>query len=179
MLARPVRDDVLARLRFLEEVGLGFLTLGRPAATLSSGELRRARLAAACAARMSGILYLLDEPTMGLHPSERDPLRARLRRLVDEGNTVICVEHDPRSLLAADYVVELGPGAGVEGGQIIAQGTAKEVLLTGTAPIARALALIGDSKPSCIREGRAEVRVRFTKIRVALPSGRASHPLSR
>lgn len=139
-LARPVRDDVLARLVFLDEVGLSFVSLGRRAASLSSGELRRTRLAAACAARMSGLLYLLDEPTMGLHPSERAPLRARLRRLVDEGNTVVAVEHDPSSLLAADYVVELGPGAGIAGGSILEQGRTKDVLARATAPIARALA---------------------------------------
>ena len=112
VLARPIRDDVLGRLRFLDDVGLTYLTLGRAAATLSTGELRRARLAAACAARMSGILFLLDEPSMGLHPVDREPLRARLRRLVSEGNTVVASSTIPRSLLAADHVIELGPGRG-------------------------------------------------------------------
>ncbi|MFO0933213.1 MAG: AAA family ATPase [Planctomycetota bacterium] len=138
-LARPVRDDLVARLRFLADVGLGYVDLGRPAAALSGGELRRARLAAACAARMSGLLFLLDEPTMGLHPADRGALRTRLRALTAEGNTVICVEHDPAVLREADHVVELGPGAGVDGGRILAQGPAADVLAAGPAPIARAL----------------------------------------
>jgi len=138
-LARPVRDDLVARLQFLRDVGLGYVDVGRPAAALSGGELRRARLAAACAARMSGLLFLLDEPTMGLHPADRASLRARLRALTAEGNTVVCVEHDPAVLRDADHVVELGPGAGVDGGHVLAQGTAAAVLAAGTAPIARAL----------------------------------------
>lgn len=138
-LARPVRDDVVARLRFLEEVGLGYVDLSRPATALSSGERRRAELSAACAARMSGLLFLLDEPTMGQHPADRAGLRARLRTLVEEGNTVVCVEHDPEVLRSADHVVELGPGAGAAGGRIVTQGPASAVLAAGTAPIARAL----------------------------------------
>jgi excinuclease ABC subunit A len=137
-LARPARDDALARLAFLEEVGLGYLAPARGGPTLSGGELRRAQLAAACAARMSGLLYLLDEPTAGLHPADRGPLRARLRALVREGNTVVCVEHDPAVLDDADHVVELGPGAGAEGGRILAEGPAAAVLEANASPIARA-----------------------------------------
>lgn len=138
-LARPARDDVLARLAFLDEVGLGYLSLDRAAATLSGGEARRARLAAACAARMSGLLFLLDEPTAGLHPADRAPLRSRLRALVAEGNTVVCVEHDPLVLREADHVVELGPGAGTEGGRILTQGPAAAVVAAGSSPMAMAL----------------------------------------
>ncbi len=139
VLCAPAREDASSRLRFLWEVGLGYLQPSRPASTLSGGELHRARLAAACAARMSGLLYLLDEPTAGLHPVERPPLRQRLRRLVDEGNTVVVVEHDPETIQAADHVVELGPGAGVEGGHVLDAGPRAEVVARARAPIVRAL----------------------------------------
>lgn len=139
-LALPARDDAVDRLRFLEEVGLGYLQPSRAAATLSGGELRRARLAAACAARMSGLLYLLDEPTAGQHPLERPQLRRRLRNLVDEGNTVIVVEHDPEMLEAGDYLLELGPGAGRHGGRVLDAGPRDAVLAREEAPIAKALA---------------------------------------
>ncbi len=138
-LARPALEDVRARCAFLEEVGLGYLAPSRSAASLSGGELRRARLAGACAARMSGLLYLLDEPSMGLHPADREPLRRRLRALVAEGNTVVCVEHDPEVIGIADHFVELGPGAGAEGGRIVEEGPAQEVLRRGTAPVLVAL----------------------------------------
>ena len=121
-LVEPARADAQARLVFLREVGLGYLTPSRAGASLSGGELRRARLAAACAARMSGLLYLLDEPTAGLHPADRPALARRMRALVDEGNTVICVEHDLDLLAQADHVLELGPGAGPKGGDIVFAG---------------------------------------------------------
>jgi len=139
-LTQPAREDALARLGFLDEVGLGYLTLARAADTLSSGELRRAYLAAACAARMSGLLYLLDEPTAGLHPADRPVLRARLRGLVDEGNTVICVEHDLEMLRHADWMVELGPRAGVLGGRLLVNGPAGDLLAAAASPTAAALA---------------------------------------
>ncbi|MFV1959540.1 MAG: AAA family ATPase, partial [Planctomycetota bacterium] len=129
--AAPARNDAVRRLRFLESLGLGYLAPARAAATLSGGELRRAQLAAACAARMSGLLYLIDEPVMGLHPSERERLMHRLRALVDEGSTVIVTGHDPVTLLAADHVVELGPGAGRGGGEVVAEGPAEAVLAQG------------------------------------------------
>jgi excinuclease ABC subunit A len=139
-IAAPAKAEALERLGFLEEVGLGYLALGRGGGTLSGGELRRARLAAACAARMSGLLYLLDEPTAGLHPSERPALRRRLRALVEEGNTVVCVEHDPETLREADWVVELGPGSGADGGRLLASGPAAAVVAEARTPTARALA---------------------------------------
>ena len=159
-LARPVRDDVVARLRFLDDVGLGYLAPDRASATLSGGELRRARLAAACAARMSGLLFLLDEPTMGLHPADRSPLRRRLRALVEEGNTVVCVDHDPEVLREADHVVELGPGAGSDGGRLLAQGSTRAVLAEGTAPIAKALLARRPPLPAVDLAGRPSIRVR-------------------
>ncbi len=137
-LTRPAREDALARLAFLEEVGLGYLAPARAGDTLSSGELRRARLATACAARMSGLLYLLDEPTAGLHPADRGPLRERLRALVEEANTVICVEHDLDTLRHADHLVEIGPGSGPRGGAVLAEGAPAEVLASADSPTAQA-----------------------------------------
>lgn len=159
-LTTPAREDALARLGFLVQVGLGYLAPARRAATLSSGELRRARLAAACAARMSGLLYLLDEPTAGLHPADRPPLSARLRALVEEGNTVVCVEHDLQLLRAADWMLELGPGAGVHGGALLASGPAEKVLAEGRTPAARALARTPPPPRKAPRSSSAWVRVR-------------------
>ena len=147
-LAGPALRDARARIAFLLEVELGYLALARPAASLSGGELRRARLAAACAARMSGLLFLLDEPTSGLHPIERPRLRERLRDLVREGNTVVCVEHDPEMLAHADHVVELGPGAGLRGGHVLCAADATTVLRERACPLAEALA----SPPPALRE---------------------------
>jgi len=138
-LCAPALEDARARLAFLDEVGLGYLALGRAAKTLSGGELQRARLAAACAARMSGLLFLLDEPTAGLHPAERPALVARLRALVEAGNTLLCVEHDPRALREADFVLELGPGSGREGGRIVFQGPPKGLLRAADSPTGAAL----------------------------------------
>ncbi len=164
-LAKPARDDVLARLAFLDEVGLGYLAPERAASTLSGGEARRARLAAACAARMSGLLFLLDEPTAGLHPADRAPLRARLRTLVAEGNTVVCVEHDAQVLREADHVVELGPGAGTEGGRILAQGPAKDVVAAGVSPMARALARRPAFRTSTVSAAGDAIRVEGARFR--------------
>lgn len=122
-LLEPVRDDAVSRLAFLGDVGLGYLALGRAADTLSGGEVRRAELAATCAARMSGLLLALDEPTAGLHPDERELLARRLRTVVDDGNTLLTVDHDERLLAAADRVLVLGPGAGAEGGRVLFEGT--------------------------------------------------------
>lgn len=158
-LVAPALDDARARLAFLEEMGLGYLGLGRAARTLSGGELRRARLAAACAARMSGLLFLLDEPTAGLHPADRAPLRDRLRALVAEGNTVVCVEHDLETLRAADHLLELGPGAGARGGAIVAEGPAAQVLAAGRAPAARALAASPPEPRAAARDGAHWIRV--------------------
>lgn len=118
-LSAPVIDDLLVRVRFLCDVGLGYLAPGRAAATLSHGELRRAELAATCAARMSGLLFVLDEPAAGLHPIDRPALADRMRALVDDGNTLVVVDHDPTLAQRADHVVALGPGAGRDGGRVI------------------------------------------------------------
>jgi excinuclease ABC subunit A len=164
-LAAPALEDAAARLRFLEEVGLGYLAPARAADTLSGGELRRARLAAACAARMSGLLFLLDEPTAGLHPADRPRLRQRLRSLVEEGNTLVCVEHDPEMLLHADHVVELGPGAGVRGGRVLASASATKVLKAASTPTAAALARAPTPPRAEPRHGAPDVHARGVTFR--------------
>ncbi|HZU97703.1 MAG TPA: ATP-binding cassette domain-containing protein, partial [Planctomycetota bacterium] len=126
-VARPVLRGVRKRLEFLEEVGLGYLSLDRSADTLSGGEAQRLRLAAQLGAGLTGVLYVLDEPTIGLHPRDSDRLIQALRGLRDAGNTVVVVEHDERVIRSADYLVDLGPGAGREGGEIVAHGTVAEV----------------------------------------------------
>jgi excinuclease ABC subunit A len=121
-------NEVLHRLRFLGEVGLGYLTLDRPVPTLSGGEAQRARLATHLGAGLLGVCYILDEPTVGLHPRDTDRLLAALRGLQQRGNTVLVVEHDEAVIRQADYLVDMGPGAGKNGGRIVARGTVAEVL---------------------------------------------------
>jgi excinuclease ABC subunit A len=116
--------EIAARLRFLDSVGLGYLALDRGADTLSGGEAQRIRLAAQLGSTLSGALYVLDEPSIGLHPRDNDRLIGSLKGLRDRGNTVLVVEHDEDTMRAADLVVDMGPGAGVHGGQVVAQGTA-------------------------------------------------------
>ena len=116
--------EIAARLRFLDSVGLGYLALDRGADTLSGGEAQRIRLAAQLGSTLSGALYVLDEPSIGLHPRDNDRLIGSLKDLRDRGNTVLVVEHDEDTMRAADLVVDMGPGAGVHGGEIVAQGTA-------------------------------------------------------
>lgn len=122
-----LRKEIRDRLGFLFNVGLGYLTLDRAAATLSSGEMQRIRLATQIGSQLVGILYVLDEPSIGLHHRDNRKLLAALRRLRDLGNTVIVVEHDLDTILAADHVVDLGPGAGRCGGEVVAQGTPKQI----------------------------------------------------
>src|SRR5207248_5373840 len=120
--------EIQERLHFLNDVGVGYLTLGRGAATLSGGEGQRIRLATQIGANLTGVLYVLDEPSIGLHQRDNRKLLATLARLRDLGNTVIVVEHDEETIRTADYVVDLGPGAGEHGGQVIFQGTPEELM---------------------------------------------------
>ena len=129
-VAAPVLPEILARLAFLENVGLGYLALDRAADTLSGGEARRIRLAAQLGSNLAGALYVLDEPSIGLHSRDNLRLIESLRALRDRGNTVLVVEHDEDTLRAADRLVDLGPGAGIHGGEIIAEGTPAEVAKT-------------------------------------------------
>ena len=121
-VARPVLREVNERLRFLREVGLGYLTLNRSAATLSGGEGQRIRLATQIGSRLVGVLYVLDEPSIGLHPRDNRRLLGTLETLRDLGNTVLVVEHDEDTMRAADHIVDLGPGAGRQGGDVVAEG---------------------------------------------------------
>ena len=126
-VAQKIVKDVAQRLRFLVDVGLDYLTLDRSAETLSGGEAQRIRLASQVGSGLTGVMYILDEPSIGLHQRDNQRLLGTLKRLRDIGNTVIVVEHDEEAILEADYVVDLGPGAGVHGGHIVAQGTPREI----------------------------------------------------
>lgn len=127
-IARLVLDEIRTRLEFLVEMGLGYLTLDRPTSTLSGGEAQRIRLAAQVAHRMSGVLYVFDEPTVGLHPRDTRRLLDTLAELRDRENTLVVVEHDPDTIRAADHVIELGPGAGPAGGRRVAEGTVEDLV---------------------------------------------------
>ena len=126
-IARLIVREIGERLRFLENVGIGYLSMDRAAATLSGGEAQRIRLATQIGSALVGVLYVLDEPSIGLHQRDNARLVATLERLRDLGNTVLVVEHDEQTMRAADHLVDLGPGAGEHGGWIVAQGTASEV----------------------------------------------------
>ncbi len=126
-IAAPVLEEIRRRLGFLVDVGLDYLTLDRAADTLSGGESQRIRLAGQIGAGLVGVLYVLDEPSIGLHPRDNARLLATLRRLRDQGNTVVVVEHDEAAIRAADHVVDMGPGAGIHGGRVVAQGTPEEI----------------------------------------------------
>ena len=125
--AEPIKE-IRARLRFLRDVGLGYLTLDRESGTLSGGEAQRIRLATQIGASLVGVLYILDEPSIGLHQRDNQRLLTTLRHLRDLGNSVLVVEHDEDTIRAADYILDLGPGAGVRGGELVASGTVEEVL---------------------------------------------------
>ena len=138
-IAGPILKEVTDRLRFLRDVGLEYLTLGRGAASLSGGEAQRIRLATQIGSRLVGVLYILDEPSIGLHQRDNARLLGTLRDLRDLGNTVIVVEHDEDTIRAADHVVDLGPGAGRFGGEVVAQGNVEAILRHPTSLTARYL----------------------------------------
>lgn len=131
---QPAAAALQSRLACLADLGLGYLSLSRGAATLSGGELQRARLAGQIGGGLSGALYILDEPTIGLHPAETDKLIKALLRLRDKGNTILVVEHDPQLLAAADWLVEMGPGSGPDGGAVLAEGTYEDFLRNPASP---------------------------------------------
>ncbi len=127
-IARLILKEINERLGFLVDVGLDYLTLGRAAGTLSGGEAQRIRLATQIGSSLMGVLYILDEPSIGLHQRDNDRLLATLKRLRDLGNTLIVVEHDADTMFAADYIIDIGPGAGVHGGEVVAAGTVEEIM---------------------------------------------------
>jgi excinuclease ABC subunit A len=130
LIAERILKEIKTRLGFLQSVGLQYLTLSRSAATLSGGESQRIRLATQIGSSLMGVLYILDEPSIGLHQRDNDKLLATLKELRDLGNTLLVVEHDEDTMRSADYIVDIGPGAGVHGGQVVAAGTAQEVMDT-------------------------------------------------
>jgi excinuclease ABC subunit A len=128
VIARDILPEIRERLKFLCQVGLGYLQLGRGAPTLSGGESQRIRLAAQLGSNLSGVLYILDEPTIGLHARDNQQLLTALQQLKSRGNSVLVVEHDEETMRQADYIIDLGPGAGVHGGEVVAAGTLAELL---------------------------------------------------
>ena len=127
MIAAPILREINARLGFLTDVGLGYLTLGRAAGSLSGGEAQRIRLATQIGSALMGVLYILDEPSIGLHQRDNHKLIATLKRMRDLGNTLIVVEHDEDTMKAADWIIDVGPGAGIHGGNIVAEGTFEDI----------------------------------------------------
>src|SRR6185503_7003552 len=130
LIGRRIIKEVRERLMFLENVGVGYLQLDRAAKTLSGGEAQRLRLATQIGSQLVGVLYILDEPSIGLHQRDNDRLIGTLERLRELGNTVLVVEHDEQMMRSADWIVDMGPGAGEHGGHVVAEGTAKDVMRT-------------------------------------------------
>jgi len=139
IIAQPIMKEIKERLGFLKNVGLGYLTLDRSVTTLTAGELQRIRLASQISVGLTGVLYVLDEPSVGLHPRDLDKLLQTLRRLKDLKNTVIVVEHDESTIRAADYVIDLGPGGGTNGGNIVGEGPTDEFIENATSDTAKFL----------------------------------------
>lgn len=139
-IARNVMAEIEPRLRFLQGVGLGYLSMNRSATTLSGGEIQRIRLAAQLGSNLRGVLYVLDEPTIGLHPRDNERLLVTLKELKNRGNTLLVVEHDEDTMRCADHLIDLGPGADVRGGSIVAQGTFEQVMKNPASVTAHALA---------------------------------------
>ena len=128
IIARHILKEINNRLSFLVNVGLDYLTLSRSAGTLSGGEAQRIRLATQIGSSLMGVIYILDEPSIGLHQRDNDRLIATLKRLRDLGNTLLVVEHDEDTMLAADHIIDIGPGAGIHGGEVVAEGTAEQIM---------------------------------------------------
>src|SRR3989442_9167809 len=127
-IARQVLKEIRARLQFLVDVGLDYLTLDRAAASLSGGEAQRIRLATQIGSGLMGVLYILDEPSIGLHQRDNERLIKTLTRLRDLGNTLLVVEHDEETMRASDHIIDIGPGAGEHGGKVVVQGTYEEIV---------------------------------------------------
>ena len=127
-IGEEILKEIRARIKFLVDVGLDYLNLSRATATLSGGEAQRIRLATQIGSGLVGVIYILDEPSIGLHQRDNDKLLNTLIHLRDLGNSLIVVEHDEDTMMAADYIVDIGPGAGSHGGEVVATGTAKEIM---------------------------------------------------
>lgn len=145
-VARDIIPEINTRLHFLREVGLGYLQLGRGVTTLSGGEAQRIRLAAQLGSNLCGVLYILDEPTIGLHPRDNEQLLGALQQLQQRGNSLVVVEHDEDTMRHADWIVDLGPGAGVKGGEVVATGTLRQLLRHKNSLTGRTLAAQADKR---------------------------------
>ena len=179
IIAAQILKEIRSRLGFLQSVGLSYLTLSRSSGTLSGGESQRIRLATQIGSSLMGVLYILDEPSIGLHQRDNDKLLGTLRRLRDLGNTLIVVEHDEDTMRAADYLIDIGPGAGAHGGEVVACGTPEEVManensLTGAYLSGRKQIML----PSCRRRGnghtltvRGAAENNLQNIDVSIPLG--------
>lgn len=173
LLARDLVPEIRERLKFLGEVGLGYLQLGRGVPTLSGGEAQRIRLAAQLGSNLSGVLYILDEPTIGLHARDNLQLLAALEQLKARGNSVLVVEHDEETMRRADYIVDLGPGAGEHGGQVVAAGTLKELMRHSESITGRCLRSSksyparGQRRPVGDRSGSAEGETQWLTLHEA------------
>jgi excinuclease ABC subunit A len=168
-IARPALREIEARLHFMENVGIEYLTLDRRASTLSGGEAQRIRLASQLGSGLVGVLYVLDEPTIGLHSRDNERLIQTLLRLRDLGNTIIVVEHDKDTIFASDYIVDIGPGAGVHGGEIVVSGYLNELLSGKAGKNSSTLAYLrGEEKIETPRarrgEKKGEIRIRGGEI---------------
>ena len=164
MIAERILKEIKSRLGFLVNVGLGYLTLSRSAATLSGGESQRIRLATQIGSSLMGVLYILDEPSIGLHQRDNDKLLRTLKRLRDLGNTLIVVEHDEDTMRAADYIVDVGPGAGVNGGRIVCAGTVDDIC---ACPESVTGQYLSGKKKIPVPETRREGNGKFLRIRGA------------
>ncbi len=179
-ISREIMKEINARLSFLMNVGLGYLTLNRASATLSGGEAQRIRLATQIGSALSGVLYVLDEPSIGLHQRDNEKLISTLKNLRDLGNTVIVVEHDEDTIRAADYVVDLGPGAGELGGHVTAKGTPEEVsACTDSVTGAFLSGRLTIDVPSARREGNGRKLILHDCTRNNLKNITAEFPLGK
>jgi len=158
-ISRVVIKEILSRLRFMQNVGIEYLTLDRKANTLSGGEAQRIRLASQLGSGLVGALYVLDEPTIGLHQRDNDKLIETLKHLRDIGNTVIVVEHDEDTIFASDYIVDLGPGAGIHGGNVVASGWLDELLTAKTPKESKASYGAGQQASRTLQYLRDEIRI--------------------
>lgn len=132
MISAPILKEIRERIFFLNDVGLGYITLGRDARTISGGEAQRIRVASQIGSGLTGVMYVLDEPSIGLHERDTNKLIKTLKALQEKGNTVIVVEHDKETIKEADFIVDIGPNAGKYGGEIVFAGTLKQMLKANT-----------------------------------------------
>ena len=174
-IVRDIEPEIKQRLHFLRHVGLDYLNLDRSAPTLSGGESQRIRLAAQLGSNLQGVLYVLDEPTIGLHPRDNQKLLGILHRLRDRGNSLVVVEHDEDTMRAADHIIDLGPGAGVHGGEIVAQGNWRQIDARGRSATAR---LLGEPIRHPARGQRRPVHSSIPWIKIKGGTARNIHDLN-